>query len=59
VTENILEEIKKLQQGEIEIKTDKGGNIQLVIGSSEFSSEQLKENYKVAYNKITELKTIG
>lgn len=59
VTENILEEIKKLQQGEIEIKTDKGGNIQLVIGSSEFSSEQLKENYKIAYNKITELKTIG
>jgi large subunit ribosomal protein L1 len=59
VTENVLEEIKKFQQGEIEIKTDKGGNIQLVIGSSEFSSEQLKENYRLAYNKIVELKTVG
>ncbi|CAG8470787.1 8144_t:CDS:10 [Racocetra fulgida] len=56
LTESIVEEIAKFQQGETELKTDKGGNIQAVIGSSNFSSEQLAENYKVVYSKITELK---
>lgn len=59
LTENILEEIKKFQQGETEVKTDKGGNIHAVIGSSDFSSEQVEENYKIMYNKITELKPVG
>ncbi|CAG8559788.1 7853_t:CDS:2 [Cetraspora pellucida] len=59
LTESILQEIAKFQQGETELKTDKGGNIQAVIGSSNFSSEQLAENYKVVYSKITELKPTG
>ncbi|CAG8729824.1 6917_t:CDS:2 [Ambispora leptoticha] len=59
LTENILEEIKKFQQGEIEVKTDKGGNIHAVIGSCDFSSKQLEENYKIMYDKITELKPTG
>ncbi|CAG8810615.1 2352_t:CDS:1, partial [Racocetra persica] len=33
--------------------------LQAVIGSSNFSSEQLAENYKVVYSKITELKPTG
>jgi len=59
LTENILEEVSKFQQGENEIKTDKGGNIQTVIGSSNFTPEQLKENYKIIYGKIVELCPIG
>ncbi|WNE41081.1 MAG: 50S ribosomal protein L1 [Mycoplasmataceae bacterium] len=59
VTENVLEEIKKFQQGEMDLKTDKGGNIHIVIGSNEFNSQQLKENYTLIYNKVLELKTIG
>lgn len=59
LTENMLEEIKKFQQGENEIKTDKGGNIQTVIGSSNFSPEQLQENYQIIYNKIVELCPAG
>ncbi|CFW93457.1 putative 50S ribosomal protein L1 [endosymbiont DhMRE of Dentiscutata heterogama] len=59
LTENILGEVTKFQQGETELKTDSGGNIQAVIGSSNFSSEQLAENYKVVYSKITELKPAG
>ncbi|CAG8795653.1 19523_t:CDS:2 [Racocetra persica] len=59
LTENMLGEVTKFQQGETELKTDSGGNIQAVIGSSNFSSEQLAENYKVVYNKITELKPTG
>jgi large subunit ribosomal protein L1 len=59
LTENILEEIEKFQQGENEIKTDKGGNIHVVIGDSNFSPEQLKENYKIIYNKIVKLHPVG
>ncbi|CAG8816434.1 27417_t:CDS:1 [Racocetra persica] len=59
LTESILQEIAKFQQGETELKTDKGGNIQAVIGSSNFSSEQLAENYTTIYNKVTELKPTG
>jgi large subunit ribosomal protein L1 len=59
LTENILQEIAKFQQGEIEIKTDKGGNLQAVIGSSDFNSEHLAENCTMIYNKITELKPVG
>ncbi|CAG8770911.1 11352_t:CDS:2, partial [Cetraspora pellucida] len=59
LTENILGEVTKFQQGETEIKTDSGGNIQAVIGSSNFSSEQLAENYTTIYNKVTELKPAG
>lgn len=59
LTENILEEVKKFQQGEQEIKTDKGGNIHVVIGNDKFSSEQLEENYNKIYNKIVELRPVG
>jgi large subunit ribosomal protein L1 len=59
LTENILEEIEKFQQGETEIKTDKGGNIQAVIGSSGFLPEHLAENYKIIYDKVIELKPGG
>jgi large subunit ribosomal protein L1 len=59
VTENLLEEIKKFQQGEMELKTDKSGNIHMIIGSSDFNPDQLKENYKLVHNKVLELKTIG
>jgi large subunit ribosomal protein L1 len=59
LTENILEEVEKFQKGETEVKTDKGGNIHAVIGSSDFSPEQLEENYKILYNKITGLKPAG
>ena len=59
LTENLLEEIEKFRKGEKELKTDKGGNINAVIGKNDFSSEQLEENYKFLYNKITDLRPIG
>jgi large subunit ribosomal protein L1 len=59
LTENILEEVNKFSQGEREIKTDKGGNIHMVLGKNDFSLEALEENYKDLYNKITSLKPNG
>jgi len=59
LTENTLEAVSNFQQGEQEIRTDKGGNIHAVIGSSNFNHQQLEENYKTLYNKIIELKPVG
>ncbi|CAG8602480.1 10344_t:CDS:2 [Diversispora eburnea] len=59
LTENILETIDNFQRGEQEIRTDRGGNIHAVIGSSDLNHQQLEENYKALYKKITELKPVG
>ena len=59
LTENVLEAVSNFQQGEQEIRTDKGGNIHAVVGSSDFNHQQLEENYKTLYNKIMELKPAG
>ncbi|CAI2178779.1 17870_t:CDS:2, partial [Funneliformis geosporum] len=59
LTENVLEAVNNFQQGEQEIKTDRGGNIHAVIGSSAFNQQQLEENYKSLYKKITGLKPVG
>ncbi|CAI2162692.1 6828_t:CDS:2 [Funneliformis geosporum] len=56
LNENIKEEIEKFQKGEKELKTDRSGNIQAVIGKSNFSLEQLTENYQAIYNKINVLR---
>ncbi|CAG8638007.1 3068_t:CDS:2 [Ambispora gerdemannii] len=59
LTENILTEVEKFQQGEKEIKTDKGGNIHAVIGSSDFSRKQLEANFKTIYDTIINLQPVG
>jgi large subunit ribosomal protein L1 len=56
LNENVEGEVEKFQKGEREIKTDRGGNIQTVIGKSDFSLEQLTENYQALYQKINSLK---
>jgi large subunit ribosomal protein L1 len=59
LTENILEEVNKFSQGEREIKTDKGGNIHMVLGKNDFNLGALEENYKTLHSKITSLKPKG
>ena len=59
LTENVLEVVGNFQRGEQEIRTDKGGNIHAVIGSSNFNQQQLEENYKMLYKRITDLKPAG
>ncbi|MCE8162678.1 MAG: hypothetical protein I3273_02105 [Candidatus Moeniiplasma glomeromycotorum] len=56
LTENILEAVNNFQQGEQEIRTDKGGNIHALIGKSDYSSEQLEKNYQTLYNEVNKLR---
>jgi len=59
LTENVLEAVNNFRQGEKEFRTDRGGNIHAVIGSSNFNHQQLEENYKTLYKKIIGLKPVG
>lgn len=56
LTENIAEEISKFQAGEKAIKADKAGNLQMVMGRTDFTPEQLETNYNNIYNKIIALR---
>jgi len=59
LTENVLEKVKKIKEGEREIKSDKDGNINCLIGKTSFSKEQLEENYIFLYKKIISLRPNG
>ena len=56
MAENILEAVSNFQQGEQEIRNDGNGNIHVIIGESNYSSEQLEKNYQFVYNKINGLR---
>ncbi|CAH1756001.1 2071_t:CDS:2 [Entrophospora sp. SA101] len=56
LTDDLEKAVKEIQQGRIEIKTDKQGNIHILLGKASFSLEQLKKNYEIAYETIKSLK---
>lgn len=56
LTENILETVNNFQQGEREMRTDKGGNIHTLIGKSDYPLEQLEKNYQTVYNRVNKLR---
>ncbi|KLL03152.1 MAG: 50S ribosomal protein L1 [Mycoplasmataceae bacterium CE_OT135] len=56
LTNDLEKAVKEIQQGKIEIRTDKQGNIHLLLGKTSFPLEQLKKNYEIAYETIKSLK---
>ena len=56
---DIAQQIADFQQGEREIKTDKGGNIQALLGSSDFSLPQLEKNYEKIRTEVINLQPVG
>jgi ribosomal protein L1 len=44
---------------EREIKTDKSGNIHALVGKTDFTTEQLTENYKIISSKITNMRPLN
>jgi large subunit ribosomal protein L1 len=59
LTDDLEKAVKEIQAGRTEIKTDKQGNIHLLLGKTLFSSEQLKKNYETVYEVILSLKPTG
>ena len=52
VTNNIESIVKALKTGQIEIKSDKDGNVGASIGKKSFSDEKIKQNYEAILNSI-------
>jgi len=56
LTDDLEKAVKEIQAGRTEVKTDRQGNIHLLLGKTIFSLEQLEKNYKNAYGVIVSLK---
>jgi large subunit ribosomal protein L1 len=56
VTENIEEKIKNIQKGQINIKSNKEGVINVSIGRYSFTYQQIYDNFKSLYNHVTKIK---
>jgi large subunit ribosomal protein L1 len=56
LTDDLEKAVKEIKAGKVEIKTDKQGNIHLLLGMTSFSLEQLKGNYEIIKKTILSLK---
>ena len=52
VTMNIAQAIDEIKKGNVTYRTDKEGNVAVIIGKKSFSTEKLVENYKTIYDVI-------
>ena len=52
VTMNIVQAIDEIKKGKVTYRTDKEGNVAVIIGKKSFSTEKLVENYKTIYEVI-------
>mgnify|MGYP001379060499 CR=1 FL=1 len=59
VTNNILSIVKALKSGQIEIKSDKDGNVGASIGKKSFSDSKIKENFDSLIQSIYKEKPSG
>jgi len=56
VTDNLASAIKEIKAGRAEFRTDKGGNLHLVVGKSIFSEDDLKNNILACIKEIVRTK---
>ncbi|MCF7926336.1 MAG: 50S ribosomal protein L1 [Candidatus Izimaplasma sp.] len=56
VTMDIENAIKEIKAGKVEYRTDKAGNIHMLVGKVSFSEEDLKANIKLIYDTLVKLR---
>src|SRR6185369_7519930 len=56
LTNDLEKAVKEIQEGKTEIKTDKLGNIHILLGKTSFLSEQLAKNYEIIRKTIMSLR---
>ena len=56
VTTDVAKAVTEFKAGKVEFKNDKYGILHLVIGTKEFTIEQLLENFEVTYDVIEKAK---
>ena len=52
VTPNIANAVNEIKKGKVEYRTDREGNINVMIGKCSFTDEQLCQNFKALYDVI-------
>ncbi|MBM3876180.1 MAG: 50S ribosomal protein L1 [Verrucomicrobia bacterium] len=52
VTDNTAKAVKEVKAGRVEFKTDKSGNVHVVVGKASFPPEQLEENARTVIDTI-------
>ena len=59
VTNEIIQAVKNVKSGQVEIKNDKDGNVGLSIGKKNFSDEKLIKNFNAVVDAIAKEKPTG
>ncbi|CAP18574.1 50S ribosomal protein L1 [Candidatus Phytoplasma mali] len=52
VTNDVFKAVQDIKNGKVEYRTDKTGNINLMIGKISFSAQQILENFKTLYENL-------
>ncbi len=52
VTMNVAQAVEETKKGKVTYRTDKEGNVALIIGKTSFTTEALAENFKTVYDVI-------
>lgn len=53
VTEDTAKAVKEVKAGRVEFKTDKAGNVHVVVGKASFTAEQLLENARAVIDAVS------
>ncbi len=56
VTFDVAKAVKEIKAGKVEFKVDKTGNIHVMVGKTDFTDEQLKENIKALVEAVIRAK---
>jgi len=52
VTMDVATAVSEIKKGKVTYRTDKDGNVQIIIGKTSFTEQQLIENYNAVYDVI-------
>lgn len=52
VTMDVTKAINEIKAGKVQYRTDKAGNVQVIIGKVSFDEDKLKQNLRVVYDHI-------
>ncbi|HEX3624171.1 MAG TPA: 50S ribosomal protein L1 [Verrucomicrobiae bacterium] len=56
VTEDTAKAVKEVKAGRVEFKTDKAGNVHVVVGKASFKPEQIEENARAVIEAVAKAK---
>ncbi len=56
VTMNVAQALEEIKKGKVTYRTDRDGNVNVLIGKCSFSDEALAQNFKALYDQMVRIK---